>query len=89
MQEDNIFRITDKTNEINIITSKCEQLAKEIYFKLSPFGLHGRQGILRDILPMQNLEQILITNKYIFTILEKITEILNNKSELTNKIKYE
>jgi len=88
MEEDNLDRIIELTDKINGVTTQSEYLAMKIHGKISSIGLPGQQGILRDILPLQNLEQIFSNSKYTLMVLQKIVNILNTNPELTNKIKY-
>ncbi len=89
IEDTTLDKITELTDKINEVTSQCEKLAMHIHGKISGIGLPGQQGILRNILPLQNLEQIFSDGKYTLMVLQKIVNILNAKSELVNKIKYE
>ena len=81
-------RINKLIDQINNDASQCEKLAMEIHWKLSPFGLRGKQGILRDTLPMQNLAMLSMTVRYTLDCLQGIMKNLNEHKELANQIKY-
>ena len=86
--EEDITKINDLIDQINNDASQCEKLAMGIHWKLSPFGLHGKQGILRDTLTMQNLAILSMTVRYTLDCLQGIMKNLNEHKELANQIKY-
>ena len=86
--EEDITKINDLIDQINNDASQCEKLAMGIHWKLSPFGLRGKQGILRDTLPMQNLAILSMTVRYTLDCLQGIMKNLNEHKELASQIKY-
>lgn len=65
-------QINELIETINISISKCEKVAMNIHWKISPFGLSGKSGVSLDRPIIVKLNQILATSNYTLNTLNSI-----------------
>ena len=80
-------KVKELIDKIKKRVCKCEGLSMEIHYKISPFGLVGKMGVLRDTPIIEQLNTILTSTNYTLDTLRIIMNNLKSHSEETKKLK--